>query len=76
MELSMQERAKHRRNSITYTQVDLHSKEHHSFHTHLDVKSSWELLAKMSKEAWKEQTGSTAPNYVDKSQCRFITRVS
>ena len=76
MELSIQERARRRRNSITYTQVDLHSQKHHSFHTHLDVKSSWELLAKISQEAWKEQTGSVAPNYVDKSQCRFITRVS
>ena len=74
MELSMQERAQRRRNSITYTQVSLHSKEHHSFHTHLDAKASWELLAKMSQEAWQEQTGTCAPKYVDKLQYRFITR--
>jgi len=76
MDLSMQERARNRRNIITYTQIDLHSKEHHSFHTHLDAESSWELLAKISQEAWREQTGTYAPKYVDKSQYRFITRVS
>ena len=76
MELSMQERARRRRNSITYTQVNLHSKEHHSFHTHLDAQSSWELLAKISQEAWREQTGCDAPKCVDKTQYRFITRAS
>ena len=76
MELSMQERAKNRRNSITYTKVDIHSDKHNSFHIHLDTKSSWELLAKISKEAWREKTGSLAPSRVDKSQYKFFTRDS
>jgi len=70
---SMQERALRRRATMSITKVDLHSDEHHSFHTHLDVKSAWELLAKLSKEAWIEQTGQEAPSRVDKSVVRFIT---
>ena len=70
---TMQERALQRRDSITFTKVDMHSSLHHSFHAHLDTKSAWELLAKISQEAWKEQTGKIAPTYVDKSVVRFIT---
>ena len=40
----MKERVLQRRDSITFTKVDLHSSLHHSFHTHLDAKSTWELL--------------------------------
>ena len=70
---SMQERAIRRRATMSIIKVDLHSDEHHSFHTHLDVKSAWELLAKLSKEAWMQQTGQIAPTGVDKSVVRFIT---
>ena len=70
---SIQERALRRRAAISITKVDLHSDEHHSFHTHLDVKSAWELLARLSKEAWMQQTGQIAPTRVDKSIVRFIT---
>jgi len=52
----------------------LHSEKHHSFHLSLDTKSAWELLAKLSQEAWIEQTGLMPPNRVDKSQYRFISR--
>ncbi len=71
----MQERAEHRRKKITYTRVDLHSCKHNSFHTHLDDKSSWELLSKMSQEAWMEQTGTISINRVDKNQYQFISKV-
>lgn len=70
---TMQERALQRRNNITLTKVDLHSSLHNSFHTHLDTKSAWELLAKLSQETWREQTGEIAPKHVDKSIVRFIT---
>ncbi len=70
---TMQERALQRRDNITFTKVDLHSSLHNSFHTHLDAKSSWELLAKLSQERWREQTGKIAPKYVDKSIVKFIT---
>ena len=71
--MSIQKRAKQRRDSITYTKVALHSKKHHSFHLSLDTKSAWELLAKLSQEAWIEQTGFMASNRIDKSQYRFIS---
>jgi len=71
---SMHERAIRRRATMTITKVDLHSDEHHSFHAYLDVKSAWELLAKLSKEAWMQQTGQEAPTSVDKSIVRFITQ--
>ncbi|MEA3522513.1 MAG: hypothetical protein U9R50_06035 [Campylobacterota bacterium] len=69
---TMQERAKRRRVKATLQKVDLHSQEHHSFHTHLKPKDAWELLAKLSKEAWIEKTGAIADNRVDKSIVRFI----
>ncbi|WP_297440252.1 hypothetical protein [Sulfurimonas sp.] len=70
---SIEERALKRKNKITYAKMSLHSDEHHSFHTHLDVKSSWELLARLSQEAWKEKTGQFPPKRVDKSIVKFIT---
>ncbi len=69
---TMQERASARRSIATIKKVDLHSKEHDSFHTHLDVKDAWNLLAKLSKEAWMNQMGTVAPLRVDKSICKFI----
>ncbi len=69
---SIEERAEARKRTATFTKVGLHSKEHDSFHTHLNPQDAWELLAKLSKEAWMEQTGTVAPSRVDKSICRFI----
>ncbi len=70
--LSMTERSDARKKIITIQKFNLHSSDHHSFHFHLDVKHSWELLARLSREAWKEQTGKEAPLRVDKSRCKFI----
>ncbi len=69
---NMKERAEARKRTATFAKVGLHSKEHDSFHTHLSPKDAWELLAKLSKEAWMEQTGTVAPSRVDKSICKFI----
>ncbi|HFU76960.1 MAG TPA: hypothetical protein ENK68_00460 [Epsilonproteobacteria bacterium] len=69
---SMQERAAMRRKTLTVQKVALHSDEHHSFHIGLNVKDSWELLARLSKEAWIEQTGRLSSSRVDKSICKFI----
>ena len=54
---TMAERSAERRKKATLNIVALHSNEHHSFHLHLSLKESWELLAKMSQEAWREETG-------------------
>jgi len=70
--LFMKDRAKKRKRYITYSKIDLHSDSHHSFHLHLDDKSSWELLSKLSKEQWYRQTGSKAPKHVDKSFYKVI----
>lgn len=69
---TLEQRAEARRARISIKQVDLHSKEHNSFHPHLDLKSAWELLARLSKEAWIEQTGEIPPSSVDKSVVKFI----
>jgi len=71
---TMQERAKRRKDMITITKTSLHSKNHNSFHLHLSDKEAWELLAKISKEAYFEQTGKIASNRVDKLVVKFITR--
>ena len=70
---SIYERALKRKNKITLTKIDLHSSRHSSFHIHLDTKSAWELLAKLSKEAWIEKTGKMPNNCVDKSIVKFFT---
>lgn len=69
---SLLERSSARRNIITMQKVNLHSLDNHSFHIGLDVESSWELLAKISKEAWIEKTGEIPPSTVDKLICKFI----
>ncbi|MEA1915098.1 MAG: hypothetical protein U9N30_07260 [Campylobacterota bacterium] len=72
---SMKERAALRKIKTTFNKVSLHSQEHNSFHTHLDVKNAWELLAKLSQEAWIEKTGTITNNRVDKSIYTFISSV-
>lgn len=69
---TLEQRAKARRKIITLNKVDLHSQEHHSFHPHLSLKKSWELLTRLSKEAWIEKTGQIAPQRVDKSIYKFM----
>ena len=69
----MAQRAADRRKKITIKKIDLHSNDNHSFHLHLDVKSAWELLARISKEAWIEQQGTVPPSRVDKSIYKFIS---
>lgn len=69
----LEKRAEARRQKVTIQKIKLHSEEHHSFHIHLNTKQSWELLAKLSKEAWIEQTGNIPSNRVDKSIYRFVS---
>lgn len=69
---TIQERAEARKRTATVKKFDLHSKEHHSFYINLDATQAWELLAKLSKERWMEETGLMAPGAVDKSVCKII----
>ena len=71
---TMAERAAQRRKKATLNIVSLHSNDHHSFHLHLSLKDSWELLAKMSQDTWREETGQTPPSRVDKSIYKFISQ--
>ena len=68
----MKKRAKERRKKATVKKLDLHSKDHHSFHLDFDDKASWELLARISKETWRLQTGVSPPFRVDKSVFKII----
>jgi len=71
--LPMQERVDERRRKMTLNKVHLHAPEHNSFHISLSLKDSWELLAKLSEEAWIEKTGTIPSSRVDKNICRFIS---
>ncbi|MDF1881881.1 hypothetical protein JHD50_11330 [Sulfurimonas sp. MAG313] len=68
----MEERAHRRRNKISLTKVPLHSQQHHSFHPDLELKKAWELLTRLSKEAWIEKTGEIPPSNINKSIVKFI----
>lgn len=70
---SMLERAESRKKNITFKKIALHSREHNSFHTHLSIKNSWELLAKLSKESWIDKMGTIPDDRVDKSIYKFIS---
>ena len=70
---TLEERAAARRKMATVKKVGLHSDNHHSFHPHLSVEKSWELLAKLSQEAWIEKTGQIPSSRVDKSTFKFIS---
>ena len=64
---------KESRKKATVEKLDLHSKDHHSFHLDLDDKASWELLGRISKETWRLQTGVVPPFRVDKSVFKIIS---
>ena len=70
---TLQQRAEARRQKATITKLNLHSEEHNSFHTHLNLEESWELLAKISKEKWIEETGEIPSSSVDKTQYKVIS---
>ena len=70
---AMEKRAAARRDKISLTKVSLHSKEHHSFHPDLELKKAWELLTRLSKEAWIEKTGKIPPSRVDKAIVKFTS---
>jgi len=63
---SLAKRAKKRKSLIKVTKTSLHSKNHNSFHS-LDLKSSWELVAKLSLEKWIEENNTIPSNRVDKT---------
>ena len=70
---TMEQRAAARSAKITFSKTTLHSKEHHSFHPHLELEKAWELLTRLSKEAWIEKTGKIPPSRVDKSIVKFTS---
>ena len=73
----LSEREKRRAKRLGQMQVKtmhLHSDLHHAFHTELSTHESWELLAKISQEAWQIQTGKKAPERLDKSIVNIVKR--
>jgi len=70
---TMEQRSAARKEKITISKMALHSEEHHSFHPHLELKKAWELLTRLSKEAWIEKTGKIPPTRVDKSIVKFTS---
>jgi len=70
----LEQRSKDRRSRIVVSKVSLHSSDHHSFHPELSCEEAWELLARLSKERWREETGREASNRVDKSALKIIRK--
>jgi len=70
---TLEERAAQRKKMATVQKVSLKNDTHHSFHFHLSDEESFELLAKLSKEAYFEQTGIMAPAFVDKASVKKIS---
>ena len=73
----LSEREKRRAQRLGQMQVKtmhLHSDENHAFHTELSTQESWELLAKISHEAWQIQTGKKAAERLDKSIVNIVKR--
>ncbi len=67
-------RREERLKNIKVTKLSLHSKEDHSFHVGLSALESWELLSKISKESWFLETGQKAPNHVDKTVVKILSK--
>jgi len=70
---TLEERAAQRKKSATVKKVSLKSDMHHSFHFHLSDEESFELLAKLSKEAYFQHTGTVALDFVDKTKVKKIS---
>jgi len=60
--------------TIKVNKISLHSSDNHSFHIGLSPLESWELLARISKEAWYLETGKKAPSSLDKNKVQIFTR--
>jgi len=73
----LSEREKRRAKRIGQMQVKtmhLHSDANHAFHTELSTEESWELLSKISQEAWQIETGEKAPLHLDRSVVNIMKR--
>lgn len=68
------ERREERLKNIKVKKLSLHSKENHSFHIGLSALESWELLSKISKESWFLETGQKAPDCVDKTVVKILSK--
>jgi len=69
-----EKRRAERLKTIKVNKISLHSSDNHSFHVGLSPIESWELLSRMSKEAWYLETGKKAPTSLNKSKVRIFTR--
>ena len=72
----MTEREKRRAkrlNTIVINKTSLHDNDS-SLHICLSPLESWELLARISKESWFLQTGTVAPDHLDKSKVTIFQR--
>lgn len=67
-------RREERLKCLTVTQIGLHDEDNHAFHLSLSPRASWELLTKISHEAWYIQTGQKAPTRLDKNMVHIITK--
>jgi len=63
-----------RQKNATIKRVLLHDNiEHHSFHLELNDYESWELLAKMTQDEWKNTMKCDTFPALDKTKIRKIT---
>ncbi len=69
-----QKRRAKRLGNITVQKIELKSEKNSAFHFDLTPLESWELLAKISKEAWFLESGQKAPDKLDKTKIKIIHR--
>ncbi len=69
-----EERRAKRLKNITVKKIDLGSEEDSAFHFNLTPRQCWELLSKISKEAWFLESGQKAPDKLDKTKIKIIHR--
>ena len=73
----MTERQKRRVERLGNTivqKIDLKSEENSAFHFNLTPLESWELLSRISKDAWFLESGQKAPSKLDKTKIKIIYR--
>jgi hypothetical protein len=69
-----QKRREKRLKNIKVKKISLYSEQNSSFCVELSPLESWELLARISKESWFLETGTLAPDILDKTKVQIFTR--
>lgn len=71
----IRKRSEERKSRITVKKVSLHDEtQSSSFHPEYDTISAWDHLMSISRLEYQRKTGKEAPNRVDKSKVKIVTK--